>query len=67
MTLLLMVVVAPLIALLLFLGVYPRPISNIINPAVRDTMSDVHRTDPAPAHPITAAQVAAANSQGGGQ
>jgi NADH-quinone oxidoreductase subunit M len=62
-----LVVVTPLIALLLVLGVYPRPIADIVNPAVRDTMSDVHRTDPAPAHPITAAQVAAANSQGGGQ
>ncbi|WP_042396279.1 NADH-quinone oxidoreductase subunit M [Streptacidiphilus carbonis] len=62
-----LVVVTPLIALLLFLGVYPKPVSDIVNPAVRDTMSDVHRTDPAPAHPITAAQVAATNSQGGGQ
>jgi NADH-quinone oxidoreductase subunit M len=43
-----LVVVAPLIALLIFLGVYPKPLTNLINPAVKDTLSDVHRTDPAP-------------------
>ena len=43
-----LLVVAPLIALLLFLGVYPKPLTDVINPAVRDTLSDVHRTDPAP-------------------
>jgi NADH-quinone oxidoreductase subunit M len=41
-------VVAPLIALLIFLGVYPKPVTDMINPAVKDTLSDVHRTDPAP-------------------
>jgi NADH-quinone oxidoreductase subunit M len=43
-----LVVVAPLIALLIFLGVYPKPLTDMINPAVKDTISDVHRTDPAP-------------------
>jgi NADH-quinone oxidoreductase subunit M len=43
-----LVVVGPLIALLIFLGVYPKPITNYINPAVKDTLSDVHKTDPAP-------------------
>ncbi len=43
-----LLVVAPLIALLLFLGVYPKPVTDVINPAVKDTLSDVHRTDPAP-------------------
>jgi NADH-quinone oxidoreductase subunit M len=42
-------VVAPLIALLLFLGVYPKPVTDIINPAVGHTLSDVHKTDPKPA------------------
>lgn len=42
-------VVAPLIALLLFLGVYPKPLTDIINPAVGQTLSDVHKTDPKPA------------------
>ncbi|MDJ0342004.1 NADH-quinone oxidoreductase subunit M [Streptomyces sp. H10-C2] len=42
-------VVAPLIALLLFLGVYPKPLTDIVNPAVGQTLSDVHKTDPKPA------------------
>jgi NADH-quinone oxidoreductase subunit M len=42
-------VVAPLIALLLFLGVYPKPVTDIVNPAVQQTLSDVHKTDPKPA------------------
>ncbi|MDX6349092.1 MAG: NADH-quinone oxidoreductase subunit [Streptomyces sp.] len=41
-------VVAPLIALLLLLGVYPKPVTDIVNPAVRQTLSDVHKTDPKP-------------------
>ncbi|WP_377269865.1 NADH-quinone oxidoreductase subunit M [Peterkaempfera sp. SMS 1(5)a] len=44
-------VVAPLIALLLVLGIYPKPVADIVNPAVGATMADVHRTDPKPAHP----------------
>ncbi|MCQ4081275.1 NADH-quinone oxidoreductase subunit M [Streptomyces sp. RB6PN25] len=43
-----LVVAGPLIALLIFLGVYPKPVTNYINPAVKDTLSDVHKTDPAP-------------------
>ena len=46
--------VAPLIALMIFLGVYPKPVLAIINPAIRYTMVDVHRTDPVPA--LTAVQ-----------
>jgi NADH-quinone oxidoreductase subunit M len=40
--------VAPLIALIIFLGVYPKPVLDVINPAVKATLHDVHRTDPAP-------------------
>ncbi|MEU5427724.1 NADH-quinone oxidoreductase subunit M [Streptomyces olivoreticuli] len=43
-----LVVVGPLIALLIFLGVYPRPLTQIIDPAVGRTMSQVHKTDPKP-------------------
>ncbi|WP_171167635.1 NADH-quinone oxidoreductase subunit M [Streptomyces sp. I05A-00742] len=43
-----LVVVTPLIALLLFLGVYPKPVTRILDPAVEHTMSQVHRTDPQP-------------------
>ncbi|WP_327354165.1 NADH-quinone oxidoreductase subunit M [Streptomyces sp. NBC_01304] len=41
-------VVAPLIALLLFLGVYPKPVTDLVNPAVGHTMSDVQKKDPKP-------------------
>ncbi|BAJ30310.1 MULTISPECIES: NADH-quinone oxidoreductase subunit M [Kitasatospora] len=47
-------VVAPLVALTLLLGVYPKPLTDLVNPAVDDTLSQVHRTDPAPAHPVAA-------------
>jgi len=43
--------VAPLIVLLVGVGVYPKPVLDIINPAVRVTMAQVHMTDPVPAHP----------------
>jgi NADH-quinone oxidoreductase subunit M len=43
--------VSPLIAAIIFVGVYPQPVLNIINPAVRVTMAQVHQTDPVPAHP----------------
>ncbi|WP_091561123.1 NADH-quinone oxidoreductase subunit M [Micromonospora pattaloongensis] len=42
------VVVAPLIALILLLGFYPKPVTDVINPAVQATMQDVGKTDPAP-------------------
>ncbi|CAA9350814.1 MAG: NADH-ubiquinone oxidoreductase chain M [uncultured Frankineae bacterium] len=40
--------VAPLLALMIVLGVYPKPLLDVINPAVEATMQDVGRTDPAP-------------------
>jgi len=43
--------VAPLVVLLIFAGVYPKPVLDIINPAVQVTMAQVHTTDPKPAHP----------------
>jgi NADH-quinone oxidoreductase subunit M len=42
--------IAPLIVLIVALGVYPRPIINIINPAIGYTMHDVGQTDPQPQH-----------------
>ncbi|MFE7872532.1 NADH-quinone oxidoreductase subunit M [Micromonospora humida] len=41
-------VVAPLIALIVLLGFYPKPVTDVINPAVQATMQDVGKTDPAP-------------------
>jgi NADH-quinone oxidoreductase subunit M len=46
--------VVPLIALIFALGVYPKPVLDVINPAVQSTMSQVHATDPVPAHPAAA-------------
>jgi NADH-quinone oxidoreductase subunit M len=40
--------VAPLIALIIFLGVYPKPVLDVINPAITATLHDVHKTDPVP-------------------
>jgi NADH-quinone oxidoreductase subunit M len=42
------VVVAPLIALLLVLGVYPKPALDVINPAVTHTLTTIDEPDPAP-------------------
>jgi NADH-quinone oxidoreductase subunit M len=47
-----MVVVAPLIALLFVLGVYPKPVLDIINPAVDHTMTTIGQHDPAPRVPV---------------
>ncbi|MBI1759742.1 MAG: NADH-quinone oxidoreductase subunit M [Actinobacteria bacterium] len=40
--------VAPLLALIVVLGVYPKPVLDVIRPAVNATMNDVHQRDPAP-------------------
>jgi NADH-quinone oxidoreductase subunit M len=42
------VVVAPLIALLIVLGVYPKPALDVINPAVTHTLTTIDEPDPAP-------------------
>jgi NADH-quinone oxidoreductase subunit M len=41
--------IAPLIVLILFLGIYPKPVIDVINPAIRDTLANVGQVDPAPA------------------
>jgi NADH-quinone oxidoreductase subunit M len=46
--------VVPLIALIIAMGVYPKPVLDVITPAVNSTMSQVHATDPVPAHPAVA-------------
>jgi NADH-quinone oxidoreductase subunit M len=43
-----LVVVAPLIALLLVLGVYPKPVLDVIDPAVGHTLTTIGQQDPAP-------------------
>ncbi|MFC9946435.1 NADH-quinone oxidoreductase subunit M [Streptomyces pratensis] len=41
-------VALPLIALLIFLGVFPKPVTDVVNPAVQHTMHDVQKKDPQP-------------------
>ena len=43
-----LVVVAPLIALLLVLGVYPKPALDVITPAVSHTLTTINQHDPTP-------------------
>src|SRR5579875_1815566 len=43
--------VGPLIALIIALGIYPKPVLDIINPTVHHTLVQVHSTDPVPPHP----------------
>ncbi|OEU85179.1 NADH:ubiquinone oxidoreductase subunit M [Streptomyces abyssalis] len=47
-----MAVAVPLVALLVFLGVFPKPLTDIVNPAVEHTMSDVQKKDPEPDHQV---------------
>jgi NADH-quinone oxidoreductase subunit M len=43
--------IAPLVVLIIGTGVYPKPVLDIINPAVGVTMRQVGVTNPVPAHP----------------
>jgi NADH-quinone oxidoreductase subunit M len=45
------VAVAPLLVLMLVLGLYPKPLLSVINPAVDFTMSQVGKADPHPSVP----------------
>jgi NADH-quinone oxidoreductase subunit M len=49
-------VVAPVIALIIGLGVYPAPLVNMIRPAVTSTFADIGHSDPAPTAPVSAQQ-----------
>lgn len=41
-------VLTPLVVLIIFLGFYPKPVLDVINPTVATTMSSVGSSDPAP-------------------
>ena len=43
-----LLVVAPLVALILLLGIYPQPVIEVIEPAVQATLNDVGVIDPEP-------------------
>jgi NADH-quinone oxidoreductase subunit M len=42
-------------AVIVFIGVYPKPMLDVINPAVKATLSNVHVTDPVPQYGTAAA------------
>ncbi len=54
--------VGPLIALIIALGVYPKPVLDIINPAVNSTLVGTNSTDPVPPHPAPAIAPASTTS-----
>jgi NADH-quinone oxidoreductase subunit M len=45
-------VIAPVLALIIALGVYPKPLLDTITPAVRATFTTTGHTDPVPPHPV---------------
>ncbi len=43
-------VLAPLVVMVIFLGLYPKPVLDVINPTAARTVTESCHTDPAPAH-----------------
>jgi NADH-quinone oxidoreductase subunit M len=50
------VVVAPLLAVIIALGFYPKPLLDVINPSIERTMQQVGATDPQPVVPAAEGQ-----------
>jgi NADH-quinone oxidoreductase subunit M len=48
------VAVAPLLALIIGLGVYPQPVLDVINPPVKRTLEQLDQSDPAPTVDVSA-------------
>jgi NADH-quinone oxidoreductase subunit M len=48
-------VIAPVLALIVALGVYPKPVLDVITPSVTRTLQQVHRSDPKPPVSVPAA------------
>jgi NADH-quinone oxidoreductase subunit M len=49
-------VVAPILAIIVVVGIYPKPLLDVISPAVTRTMHQVGSTDPAPTYVVPAAE-----------
>jgi len=47
-------VIAPIVFVLIALGVYPQPLLNVITPSVKSSFSQVRPHDPAASHPVAA-------------
>jgi NADH-quinone oxidoreductase subunit M len=60
-------VIAPVMAVIVVLGLYPKPLLDVINPAVHSSFTNVRPHDPAPSHPSQAGFVGInqVNSSGG--
>ncbi|MCO6004424.1 NADH-quinone oxidoreductase subunit M [Actinoallomurus purpureus] len=43
-----LIVIAPIIAIIVALGFYPKPVLDVINPSVKQTLVQVHQQDPKP-------------------
>ena len=48
-------VLTPLVVLIIFLGLYPRPVLDVINPTAQRTVSQSCHTDPTVPHPVPTA------------
>jgi NADH-quinone oxidoreductase subunit M len=55
-------VIAPVVAVIVVLGFYPRPLLDAINPAVHATLQQTGNTDPAPTVPIAGAVTSGGSS-----
>jgi NADH-quinone oxidoreductase subunit M len=51
--------VGPLLAVIVALGVYPKPVLDVINPAVNHTMTSINRKDPVPTVPVSSSDAVA--------
>ncbi len=54
---------APLLLLIVVLGFFPKPLTDIINPAVGDTLEQIGVTDPEPAVPASAGNASDAEEE----
>ena len=48
-------VLTPLVVLIIFLGLYPKPVLDVINPTAQRTVAQSCHTDPAVPHPVATA------------
>ena len=46
-------VIAPVMVVIVALGIYPKPLLDVINPAVQHSFSTVRPHDPAPTVPVS--------------
>ena len=54
-----LVVVGPVIAVIIALGFFPKPVLDVIDPAVERKLEQVQQSDPTPEHPVQSAVSAA--------